>query len=101
MKTFIFITAALSLSGLSATAASAQDVRISTSVSTQGLDLSRDNDVRVLKLRIHRAAKSLCGDYADSLYRGERKAHRACYNSAVKSTLAAVQARTNVSLAAR
>ena len=101
MKTFIIIAAALSLSGLSATAASAENVRVSTTVASQDLNLTSPNGVKTLKLRIHHAACQLCGGSSFSHYREERKAFKACYQSATESTIAAVQAKTNVIVAAR
>lgn len=101
MKTFIIIAAALSLSGLSATTASAQNVQVSVAVASQDLNLTSPNGVKTLKLRIHRAASQLCGGSSFSHYREERKAFKACYQSATDSTIAAVQAKTNTILAVR
>jgi UrcA family protein len=99
MKTIIIAAAAFS--SLFATAAFADTVKVSAAVVTHDLNLSTPHGAKTLALRIHRAASQLCNEESNSVFSEARKAYRACYKSATESTVAAVQARTSVTLAAR
>jgi UrcA family protein len=102
MKTFIIIATALTLSGLSVPAAASTDEqKVSVTIQSRDLDLSSDQGVKTLKLRIHRAATEVCGDAAGSDYLEQRKAFRKCYDTISQSAFASAQSKMSGTLAVR
>jgi UrcA family protein len=98
----IIIATALALSAVSTTAVQAADaVQVSTAVKTSDLDLSTDQGVKSLKLRISRAAKELCGGASDSNYVEAQRAFKKCYKNAIQPAFAAIESKTPVLLTSR
>lgn len=72
---------------------------VSMRVSSAGLDLTSVHDQQILKLRIHRAATSLCDQSNERFGVAVRKAQRACRDSSMRAAMASVETRSGMTVA--
>lgn len=96
MKAIFTAFALASLAG-PATAATQQ----SLAVKTGDLDLASEKGQKILALRIHRAAKTMCKSEAVDQLPQNKRAERQCVENAKSSALAAVERKSGVRSASR
>jgi UrcA family protein len=91
------VITALAIASLAAPAIAQQ----SLSVKTADLDLVSKQGQKVLALRIHRAAKTLCESEAVDRLPEMQRAERHCIAEAKASAIAAVERKSGAALASR
>jgi UrcA family protein len=86
------VIAALAIASLAIPAVAQQ----SLAVKTADLNLASEQGQKVLALRIHRAAKSLCESEAVEQLPAMQRAERRCIEEAKSTAIAAVERKTGV-----
>jgi UrcA family protein len=97
MKAFIIGLTIASLASPSMAGSAKQ----SLSIKTSDLDLASENGQKVLSLRIHRAAQTLCTSDALEQLPSMQRAEQKCIKEAKASTIAAVDRKAGVRAANR